>query len=155
PFSTAFDPEFAKSYEVGLKAELFERRVRTDLSLFHADYTDLQVRTIDPVFALATTQNAGEARSKGVELQLVSQPLPSLTISANGAWQRAEYTSLSYVDLLGVRVDYRGNLMNNAPEWQFGTSVEYSHRLASGAELAPRIDATYRSRVFFNETNDA
>src|SRR5690606_28028388 len=72
---------------------------------------------------------------------------------SNLTWQRAEYTKFSYVDAAGVFVDYRGNLMNNAPEWQFGASMEYEYALAGGGTLAPRIDAAYKSRVYFNETN--
>lgn len=153
PYDTAFNPEYAESYEVGLKAELLDGRMRTDLAIYLADYTDLQVRTVDPVLALAGVQNAGEAESKGVELQVLYIPTDAWTLSANMAWQSAEYTEFNYFEVTGEYVDYAGNSMNNAPEWQFGFYAEYEHLLAGGGTLTPRIDAGYISEVFFNETN--
>ena len=37
-----FAPEKAKSFEVGVKSELFERRLRSNLSVFHVDYDSIQ-----------------------------------------------------------------------------------------------------------------
>ena len=40
----SFGPEFAKNYEVGTKSQLFEDRVRLNLSVFRTDFEDLQLR---------------------------------------------------------------------------------------------------------------
>ena len=38
-----FDPERVTSYEIGYKANLFDRRLRLAIAGFYADYTDVQV----------------------------------------------------------------------------------------------------------------
>lgn len=153
PYISAFNPEFAESYEVGLKSELLGGRMRADLAIYSADYSDLQVRTVDPILALTGVQNAGSAETKGVEVQAMYVPSDAWTFSTNIAWQDAEYTEFNYFELTGEYVDYAGNTMNNAPEWQLGFSAEYNRRLSGGGTLSPRIDAGYMSEVFFNETN--
>ncbi len=70
-----FEPEQVASYEVGYKADLFDRRLRFAIAGFYADYTDVQVpgsvgAVINgvPTFVGVTT-NAGAATFKGVEVE--------------------------------------------------------------------------------------
>ena len=154
PYSTAFNPEYATSYELGLKSEFFDRRVRANVSAYLADYTDLQVRTIDPVFHLLGVHNAGSARTKGVEFQVLAKPTPALSLSANLAWERALYSSFSYISQ-GAPVNYAGNYLNDAPEWMFNLNAGYKISLAGGGSLTPRIDASYQSHVYYTEANVA
>ena len=154
PYSTAFDPEYAKSYEIGLKSEFFERRLRANVSAYLADYTNLQTRTIDPVFHLLGVHNAGAARTKGVELQLLSKPTPELTLGTNVAWEHAVYRTFTY-DSGGTTINYAGNLLDEAPEWMFHLSASYRFQLPQRGTLTPRIDASYQSRVYYTEANIA
>jgi iron complex outermembrane receptor protein len=154
PYSTAFNPEYATSYETGLKSEFFDRRVRANVSAYLADYTDLQVRTIDPVFHLLGVHNAGSARTKGVELQVLAKPASPLTLGANVAWERALYKSFSY-ESAGTAVNYAGHYLNDAPEWMFGLNASYKILLSGRGALTPRIDASYQSHVYYTEANVA
>src|SRR3546814_13269796 len=58
-------PEKATSYEVGVKALTFDKRLRLNLAAFHTDYDRLQVSQVLGN-GLALT-NAGRARIQGVE----------------------------------------------------------------------------------------
>ncbi len=153
PYISAFNPEYADSFEVGFKAELLDGHMRTDIAIYSADYDDLQVRTVDPIYALTGVQNAGAAETRGVEFQAVYVPTDAWKFATNITWQDAEYTEFNYFELTGEYVDHAGNTMNNAPEWQLGFSAEYNRRLSGGGTLAPRLDAGYITEVFFNETN--
>src|SRR5688572_1063108 len=69
-----FGPEQVTTYEIGARAELFDRRLRMGLSLYQSLFDDVQVRTHvllpgEAVFG-ALTQNAGEARIEGGELEV-------------------------------------------------------------------------------------
>jgi iron complex outermembrane receptor protein len=154
PYSTAFNPEYATSYEAGVKSEFFDRRLRANLSAYLADYTDLQVRTIDPVYHLLGVHNAGSARTKGVELETLAKPTPALTVGANVAWERAQYRSFSYISA-GTPVNYAGNYLGDAPEWMVNLNIGYRIPLAGRGSLTPRIDANYMTRVYFTEQNVA
>jgi len=152
PYSTAFNPEYATSYEAGLKSEFFDRRVRANLAVYLANYTNLQVRTIDPIYHLLGVENAGAARTKGVELETVAEPATALTVGANVAWERALYTSFSYISA-GVPVNYAGNFLDDAPEVMVNFFCSYGIRAPGGGTLTPRLDVSYESHVYYTEQN--
>ena len=152
PYSTAFNPEYATSYEAGLKSEFFQHRLRANLAAYLANYTNLQVRTIDPVYHLLGVENAGAARTKGVELETVAKPVAALTVGANIAWERAVYTSFSYVSA-GVPVNYAGNFLDDAPQIMANVFFSYGIKIPDRGTLTPRLDASYESHVYYTEQN--
>src|SRR3546814_19232734 len=48
----AFKPENVRDVEAGFKADLFDRKLRFNVAIFHAWQSDVQrnIRTFDPVF---------------------------------------------------------------------------------------------------------
>ncbi|MEM1427367.1 MAG: TonB-dependent receptor, partial [Cyanobacteria bacterium P01_H01_bin.130] len=86
------EPEEGEGFEVGIKGELFDRRLIATLAYFNI--TRENVATPDPnapAFlnaALAT----GEQRSEGVELEIVGEILPGWNILANYAYTNARIT---------------------------------------------------------------
>jgi iron complex outermembrane receptor protein len=89
----SFDPEKVTSYEVGLKSELFDRRLRFNIAAYHNIYDDLAVLgpVIDaPVGVFATRIfNAGKVVYNGVEVE--TQAILSDNFSLDG--------SLGYIDI--------------------------------------------------------
>ena len=61
--SIDFFPEKARTYEVGIKADSFDRRLRTNATLFYTDYNDFQVAQFTG--GNGTTTNA-DATSKAL-----------------------------------------------------------------------------------------
>ncbi len=43
--SLDFDPEFAKTEELGVKSELFDRHLRLNAAVFHTKYTGIQLNS--------------------------------------------------------------------------------------------------------------
>jgi iron complex outermembrane receptor protein len=146
------DPEEVRSWEAGIKAELMDRRLRTNLAVFSAKYTDLQVRSPDPITTLFELRNAATAKIRGVEAELVAQPVPSLRLSATLGYLDATYDDYSFV-LDGVLTDNGGHHLNNAPEWQASLDAEYEFSLGGRGTLTPRLELRYVSDVFFSEAN--
>ena len=75
PFSIGpFDEETADNYEVGIKSDLFDRRLRVNASAFFMDYEDLQRAAIRPAPGGAgqetVTENVGSAENWGLELEV-------------------------------------------------------------------------------------
>ena len=89
-----FGPEKIWSYELGLKSDLFDRRVRLNLTAYYADSTDLQiisglVRANGAIGFI--TGNFADYRNKGVEAELTVVPVDGLTLYANVGYQDDEY----------------------------------------------------------------
>ncbi len=149
-----YDPEWAWSYEGGLKTDLARGRALINLAVFHMDYTDLQVQT--PIVpGVIDISNAAEATIRGVELEGAAR-LPS-DVRAGGhlAWLNATYDQYIAVGLGGVTGDVAGRRLNNAPEWSGRLWLEWTGRLGRRGQFSLRGDSRWQSRVFFTPFNDA
>ena len=77
PSIFSYDPEFMKNYEVGVKSDwkLFDRPIRTNLSVFRMDYSDQQLQsTVAGSFPVQTfVDNIGKSRITGAEFKNVVQ----------------------------------------------------------------------------------
>ncbi|MEG3976720.1 TonB-dependent siderophore receptor, partial [Microcoleus sp. herbarium8] len=95
------EPETGKGYEVGVKAELLDRRLLATLAYF--DITKQNVAVTDPnnpLFSIAS----GEQRSRGVELDVAGQILPGWNVIAAYAYTDAEVTADTDRELVGNRL---------------------------------------------------
>lgn len=144
-----YQPETAKSWEVGVKADLFDRRLRTNLSLFDVRYGNLQFQTAGanlnpPVNASVVLINGGDAKAKGFEWENTLLPMDGLTLTAN----------LGYTDFKYTRVDpIIGTLQNylpiNRPKWSATMSAQYeTEDVYAGGHMVFRMDANYRSKTY-------
>ena len=88
-----FDPEKVRTWEAGLKAELFSRHLRINLAAFTTDYERMQLTEYQELGAPLTV-NAGDSRIRGGELELVAAPIQNLEVSYSLGILSAHYTSL-------------------------------------------------------------
>ncbi len=91
----SFDPETVISYEIGLKSELFDRRLRFNASAYHNIYTDLAVnipRVDAPPGTFATrVGNAGEVTYTGFDVETQAILNDNFSIEANLGYVDIEY----------------------------------------------------------------
>ncbi|HKQ80720.1 MAG TPA: TonB-dependent receptor [Steroidobacteraceae bacterium] len=85
-----YDPEILDAYEIGLKSELFDRRLRINGAVFFYDYKDIQVQSIRGVSLV--TSNAAGAEIKGVDVEIQAAPVRHLMLNAGIAYLDGEYT---------------------------------------------------------------
>jgi iron complex outermembrane recepter protein len=82
-FPTSYSPEFDLSHEVGLKADwsVGGWRMRTNISAFYDEYTDLQGRVslADGLRTYSTVVNGQDLIVKGIEVEATVQPVDPLT----------------------------------------------------------------------------
>lgn len=113
PQNTKIDQEKLWGYELGAKTAWLDNTVQANVSLFWNDYTDRQVGVTvrDPVtgWASAGVVNAAKAETKGVELDMIWQPIDPLSISAAYAYTNAEWNEFKYADIR------RQETVNNDP----------------------------------------
>lgn len=101
-FAPAFSPEKVRDVEAGIKADMLDSRLRTNLALFHTwqDNAQRVVAGFDPQFNSSTQYviNAGDARLKGIELEATLIPWQGMTINATYAYLDSEYASGSFTE---------------------------------------------------------
>ncbi|SFR89730.1 TonB-dependent receptor [Sphingomonas jatrophae] len=87
-FTRTFGPETVTSYEVGIKSDLLDRRLRVNVAGFVAKYKDLQLDiSADAQDAsLSDTFNVGRATVKGIETDVTAVPIEGLTLQASYAY---------------------------------------------------------------------
>ncbi len=82
-----FKPESVTSYEIGVKSELFDRRVRFNLAGYYNEYKDLAVNvplTDAPAGTYASrVGNAGKVAYTGVEAELQAVLTDNFTVEGN------------------------------------------------------------------------
>ena len=91
----AFDPEYVKSYELGIKTDFLDGRGRLNATLFRADYSNLQVPAILPISTDFITVNAASSRVQGLELEGSILVTDGITLFSNIGLTDAEYRELT------------------------------------------------------------
>ncbi len=145
---TPFDEETSTNYEMGLKSEIFDRRIRINTSVFHVDYKDLQVADFLPSGAPIIV-NSGGAKVTGLEVETAASINEYIFLTGSVALMDAELKG----EVSGVSVE--GNKPDNAPEWTVNMAANFFYPLSDGAELSARVDYTGRSDVFDGPFGDA
>lgn len=174
-----FNPEYVWNYEIGVKAMMFDRRLRTALTSFYADYTNLQ----QTIFRLndATqvrfprVENSSKATIKGVEFEAEATPARGLRLSGAVTYLDAKFgffcnndplypnlpTAPSCVGVLrdgqplpAGAIQLEGNKLAQAPQWQFNSSAQYSFPVSDRFDLTARVDYKWQSRTYFDIYNN-
>ncbi|ABQ70614.1 TonB-dependent receptor [Rhizorhabdus wittichii RW1] len=149
----AFEPEKLTAYEVGIKTTMANNRLRFNAAGFYYDYTNLQVLQV--VGPAVVTTNAATARVYGVEAQIDAIVSDQFKLEASGSYLNTKYKNYAGPD--GARpllatVDFSGNHLNNAPEFQAYLAGTYTWALGDG-EIAARVDGEYSTRYYFTPAN--
>ncbi len=147
PAPIRFTPETVKSWEVGLKMDLFDNRLRLNTAGFFAKYDDIQVVTY--VAGAPLTTNGGKAEIKGIEVELTALVSEQFELTAGLGYTDAKYTEVPAfdTDLPAVIQITKDKKIANTPEWSLNASGEYTVPLAGDAELAFRAAWSYKSRI--------
>ena len=85
------DPETSNSFEVGLRSELFERRLRLGVTVFHTIYDDFQGQSFDADQGAFLLTSAGSVITQGVEFDFTAKPTANLLINGSIAYTDAFY----------------------------------------------------------------
>ncbi|WP_159647779.1 TonB-dependent receptor [Sphingorhabdus sp. 109] len=144
--ATIVNPEYVLNYELGLKADLLDNRVRFNSSVFYSDYTDIQRTAFDPDSIGATgvpttvLRNAAEATIWGFEGELHVAPFDGLSFGATVGYTNAQFDEFLDFDAAGNQID-RTNEPLGGPEWQYSLNGRYEFYVSDSATLG--IQANY------------
>jgi len=88
-------PERVNDYELGLKTQLFGRKVTANMDAFWTDIRDYQatVTNSQENVIRGYLANVPQVRVRGVELDVAARPIENLNLYANGALTDARYVT--------------------------------------------------------------
>jgi iron complex outermembrane receptor protein len=148
-----FKAEKIKNHEIGIKADLLNRKLRIDASAFYYDYKNLQVNIAEGEALI--TQNAASSRIKGVETEIAALPFADLRVGLNVAYLDAKYLDFVTADpsrtSLGP-LNLKGNTLNYAPRYKVDGQIGYTFHTSIG-QIEPQLDVTRTGTVYFSQFN--
>nr|WP_243853637.1 TonB-dependent receptor [Sphingopyxis panaciterrae] len=145
------DPEKVRNWEAGIKSELFDRRLTLNLSAFWTELSGLQANIVPTNGNRSYLANVGDVRSRGIEADASWRVTPELTLTANGSYNEAIYTSYRNapcpVGVTGV-CDLTGRPLWQAPKWIGNAIIDYERPLSVHVTGYAVGQLSYRSKVF-------
>ncbi|NML08413.1 TonB-dependent receptor [Sphingomonas sp. G-3-2-10] len=152
-----FPAERATAGEIGLKSELFDRRVRLNASLWYTDYKDLQttVYTNNAGGAASGFTNPAKATFQGFEAEFTAIPVNHLTLSASVGYTDADYQEIFFpAPVTGVVTNYASiSHFVYVPKWTGNASIQYEIPATPIGDMNFRVDYSVMSRRWFHQNN--
>ncbi len=156
----AFNPEDVKSYEVGLKADFWDRRARINLAAYMMDRKGSQVdlSTVQPTATgnfnnLVTFNAPGTTKIRGLEADLTIKPSDALKFDFSYAYTHTDIPAVpvTYQEFTsaGVPTGNASNVLQKfyivyTPRNAASASMDYKLPVGSGdTKLKFHIDANY------------
>ena len=157
-----FDEETSLMNELGLKGGFFDGRLQFNMALFDIGFEDLQVSSFQPESLAFLTSNAGEATSRGIEIDWQFRPSANWYLGGSFANLDAHYDTfltapcttsqrMGFVPgCQGGQQDLSGQTLQFAPESQVNLFGEYLASLNSGWNVIARVEANFSSEYYLD-----
>ena len=156
------ESEEVTTYELGVKSEFLDGRVRANGALFRNEIKDLQSQFISLLSGGTTNlDNAGEATIEGFELEVIAGLLRDLYLNIGATYLDGVYDDFRNASgfdpqtgLFTTNVDNTGNTIVRTPEWTVSSGLVYTLDVWRGVVEAG-ADVYYNSGYFFDTQNTA
>lgn len=168
-----YDPETASSFELGLKADFLDRRLRTNLAVYHVTYKNFQspqsttspqstaaiLPILTELYGPATAArlprslstfvvSQGTVKAKGFELEVTAVPLDGLNLGGSLGYTDVNY---SFIEPLLLAANGGELAVTARPKWTASVYGSYETQPVFGdATVQFRLDGQFRSRTRFN-----
>jgi len=169
-----YDPEEVWNYELGVKMDAWDRRLRMNVAMFYTDYEDRQLTTvrIDPNTGriAGALINAKSSSISGIEIETQLIPVDNLQLTANVTFNEGEIDEYDDERILGLPEDGSpvpaecdevvvgtGTVMNcpidrtdenlpRLPEQIYFLAAQYNWQTEFGTVI-PMVSWSYRTNV--------
>lgn len=156
-----FDPEYLDNIELSLRSQLLDDTLTLNANTYYGFWTNQQVNVpIDGNELNTRTENSGESRIWGVEVEAAYRPTSNTNLFASVGYARTEFVEfcslsstavgLSDCEIDGVAgKDLSGNEFGVSPDWtaSFGGQQYLTNRLYAQANF------TYQGGAFGDAEN--
>lgn len=169
------NPETVDSYEIGMKASLFDRRVALNAAAFYARIHDMQLnKTLtNPAGGFGSLLvNAAEAEALGLEVEATWLVTENFQLQAMLGLMHTEF--LNYEDInpldpcaggtpgcdpnvpsTAIPQDFSGNRLVQSPEETGSLQGDYRIGLANGGNIVLSGEVAYKGMIYFTPFNES
>lgn len=149
-------PEEVQTYELGLRSELLDGKLRLNVTAFLNDYQDLQLNgTTSQGF---TRFNVPEVETSGLEFEGAWALQQGLRLDFSAGFLSNELTRVDedFATVVGAGSieDAQRLELKNSPEFSGRLAFSYERALGSGAALIAAADYAYSTEFFTLTAND-
>lgn len=153
--SNVYNPEYVRSYELGIRSRFLDRRLQINASLFHTDIEDQQILRI-PTAGVSIIDNTGATQAEGIDLSISALITPSFRLDWNSTLQSARFEEY-FTNCAGAppvcATDLSGNQQLRSPDFQSSVVGEYTWGLGGGGEIRLRGEYSFIDDQFFDAAN--
>ena len=161
----SYKPEYSWNYEIGGQCLTFDNHLKTSISLFYSDLSNVQLTQFVPSGFGRKISNAGAAVSKGVEVSLDANIGAGFSAALNYGYANASFTT--YTDSVKItdpvthkvtyaQVNYKGNHVPYAPQNTLSASVGFEHNFKNTFidHLMATVQYVGVGKIYWTEAND-
>lgn len=162
PESLEFESEESDGFEIGFKSQILNDTLRIQGAIYTYDFKNLQSAAFNNILTIFEFQNAGKARTRGVELEVQWAQSDTLTLRGNATYNKARYTEFEDAFCHAAQVgtpecvidpalnrgkqDLTDQRLPQASDWNISAGFTFSPALLEGFNSVLYADANYRSK---------
>ena len=138
-------PENLWTYEAGVRTDLFDRRVRLNVTAFLTKYKDQQIQLADPgPPPLVYTVN-GDSTVKGFEAEFLASPIENLMLKASLGYVDAGYDE-EIKGVAGAVAITPAVPFYRSPKWSYTLGASYSTPVSEAGEVALDVNWGWKDK---------
>jgi iron complex outermembrane receptor protein len=141
PEQRQFDEETTNNYELGVKSQLWDNRLKLNASAFYAIFDDYQFLAQLPEGIGQFVSNAAQVTTQGVEMNVSALPMPNLLLEGGLQYLDAQYTD--------GELDEQGLQVMLAPDWSGSLAATVMLPMADGTTYL-RTDYSFMGDHYLN-----
>jgi iron complex outermembrane receptor protein len=153
PANIEFGRELVDAYELGLKSDFADGRVRLNAAVFYTDYQDVQ-QNITRLATGIVVLNVPGAEITGYDIDFTALLTPNFLVTAGVGYADSELTDPLIIDdpqNPGVPIvdssAFVGQRLAQAPDLTANASLVYSHDLNAGGSMLWRLDWSHTGDI--------
>jgi iron complex outermembrane receptor protein len=152
-----FDPATLVNYEIGLRTDMADGKVRFNATLFHDTWEDMQVlqAVLDPVtgqqLPTLVTANVATSEAEGVEFEFTWAPIDQFLMNVNLGFLDTGYTEIAPGLMSGHLPLTTGTEFQLAPDSSWSVGLQHNGNLSGGSRITSRLDVMYQGQFWRSE----
>jgi iron complex outermembrane receptor protein len=158
-------PEKNTAYEVGLKTQLFDRRLIFNVDGYYTRVTDFQANVTDTRAAAALRTylaNIPEVTVKGFEADATALVTRNLSLRGSVAYADGKYDSypeapcpIERIGNTAAVCDLTGQRLSSLPRWSYTLGADYTQPIVDIGSGFVHVDSNTRTRQFGDPSGSA